>query len=183
MNNPLFLAKNMDLKSKIREIPDWPIVGVNFKDITTLLEDANTFKYVIDKMAEPFLDKKIDKIVVLDARGFLLGAPIAYNLGVGVCLVRKKGKLPFKTVEATYEKEYGQDTVVMHQDTIKPGEKVLIVDDLLATGGTLGAAIELVEKLGGEVIGVSLIVDLPFLGGSKKFEKYDLSWLVSYESE
>ena len=173
----------MDIKSKIREVPDWPIAGVNFKDITTLLEDGETFRYVIDKMIEPFKNEKIDKIVVLDARGFLLGTPMAYNLGVGVCLVRKKGKLPYKTVETSYMKEYGPDTVTMHEDTIKPGEKILIVDDLLATGGTLGASIELVEKLGGDIIGVSLIVDLPFLGGREKFEKYNLKHLVSYDPE
>lgn len=173
----------MDLKSKIREVPDWPIPGVNFKDITTLLEDGETFRYVIDKMLEPFKNQPIDKIVVLDARGFLLGTPLAYNLGVGVCLVRKKGKLPYKTVEASYMKEYGADTVCMHEDTVKPGERVLIVDDLLATGGTLGAAVELVEKLGGEIIGISVIIDLPFLGGSKKFKKYNLKCLVSYDNE
>jgi len=173
----------MDLKNKIREVPDWPIEGVNFKDITTLLEDGTTFKYVIDEMAKPFLSQKIDKVVVLDARGFILGTPIAYNFGVGVCLVRKKGKLPYKTVEATYEKEYGTDTMAMHEDTIKPGERVLIVDDLLATGGTMGAAVELVEKLGGIIIGISVIVDLPFLGGSRKFEKYNLKRLVLYENE
>jgi adenine phosphoribosyltransferase len=173
----------MDLKSKIREVPDWPISGVNFKDITTLLQDGETFRYVIDKMAEPFIEQKVDKIVVIDARGFLLGSVIAYKLGCGVCLVRKKGKLPYKTIEATYEKEYGPDTLTMHQDTIKPGEHVLIVDDLLATGGTLAAAIKLVEQLGAKIIGVSLIVDLPFLGGSRKLEKYNLHWLVSFEKE
>ena len=173
----------MDLKAKIREVPDWPIAGVNFKDITTLLEDPETFKYVIDKMFEPFKELKIDKIVVLDARGFLLGTPMAYNESIGISLVRKKGKLPYKTVETTYEKEYGPDTVTMHEDTVKPGEKVLIVDDLLATGGTLGASIELVEKLGGDIVGVSLIVDLPFLGGREKFAKYNLHSLVEYDSE
>lgn len=173
----------MNLKQKIREIPDWPIPGVNFKDITTLLQDGETFKYVIDKMTEPFLDKKIDKIVVLDARGFLLGTVIAYKLGIGICLVRKKGKLPYQTIEETYQKEYGPDTLAMHIDTIKPGEKILIVDDLLATGGTLEAAAKLVEKLGGDIIGVSLIIDLPFLGGSKKLAKYNIHHLVSYDNE
>jgi adenine phosphoribosyltransferase len=134
-------------------------------------------------MARPFVNEKIDKVVVLDARGFLLGTPIAYNIGAGVCLVRKKGKLPFKTIEATYQKEYGSDTVAMHEDTIKRGERVLIVDDLLATGGTMGAAVELVEKLEGDIVGISLIVDLPFLGGSAKFGKYNLKWLVSYNAE
>lgn len=173
----------MNLKSKIREVPNWPIPGVNFYDITTLLQDGETFRHVIDAMSVPFADEKIDKIVVLDARGFLLGTPMAYNRGIGVCLVRKKGKLPFKTVEASYMKQYGPDIVCMHEDTVKPGERVLIVDDLLATGGTLGASIELVEKLGGVIVGVSLIVDLPFLGGSKKFQKYNLKWLVSYDHE
>lgn len=173
----------MDIKSKIREVPNWPIKGVNFKDITTLLEDAETFKFVIDEMARPFAEEKIDKVVVLDARGFLLGTPIAYNIGAGVCLIRKKGKLPYKTIEATYEKEYGTDTVAMHEDTIKSGERVLIVDDLLATGGTLGAAVELVEKLGGVIAGISLIIDLPFLGGSARFKDYKLNHLVSYDNE
>ncbi|MEK7512358.1 MAG: adenine phosphoribosyltransferase [Patescibacteria group bacterium] len=173
----------MNLKSKIREVPDWPIKGVNFKDITTLLEDAETFKYVIDEMVRPFAGEKIDKVVVLDARGFLLGTPIDYNIGAGVCLVRKKGKLPYKTIEATYKKEYGPDTVAMHEDTIRPGERILIVDDLLATGGTLGAAVELVEKLNGQIVGISLIVDLPFLGGSSRFKEYNLRYLVSYDKE
>lgn len=173
----------MDLKQKIREVPDWPIKGVNFKDITTLLQDGPTFKYVIDKMTEPFIDAKIDKIVVLDARGFLLGTPIAYNLGVGVCIIRKKGKLPYKTIEESYQKEYGPDTLAIHIDTIKPGERILIVDDLLATGGTLQAATKLVERSGGEIVGVSLIIDLPFLGGSEKLTQYDIHHLVSYDSE
>jgi len=173
----------MNLKSKIREVPNWPIKGVNFKDITTLLQDKKVFKYVVDEMAKPFKDKKIDKVVAIDARGFLLATPIAYKIGAGVSLVRKKGKLPYKTIQATYQKEYGPDTVTMHNDTIKPGEKVLIVDDLLATGGTLEASIKLVEKLKGKIIGISFIVDLPFLKGSEKLKKYNLHYLVSYEKE
>ncbi|HMB26356.1 MAG TPA: adenine phosphoribosyltransferase [Patescibacteria group bacterium] len=173
----------MDLKSKIREVSDWPEKGVNFKDITTLLQDGPTFKQVIDQMIRPFSGTKIDKIAVIDARGFLLGTVIAYKLGLGVSLVRKKGKLPYKTVEAVYEKEYGSDGVAMHKDTIKAGQKILIVDDLLATGGTLGATIELVEKLKAEVVGVSLIIDLPFLGGSERLKKYNIHSLVSYDYE
>jgi len=173
----------MDLKPHIREILNWPINGVNFKDITTLLQDAKLFKYVIDEMAKPFLDKSIDKIVAIDARGFLLATPIAYKLDCGVSLVRKKGKLPYKTIEKSYQKEYGPDSLTMHQDTIQPGEKVLIVDDLLATGGTVTAAADLVEELGGKIVGMTFIIDLPFLGGSKKLQKYKLNWLVSYESE
>ncbi len=172
----------MDLKLKIREIPNWPIKGVNFKDITTLLQDGEAFKFIIDEMAKPFCDKDIDKIVVIDARGFLLGTPIAYNLGVGISLVRKKSKLPYKTIEGSFEKEYGPDTIAMHEDTIKKGEKVLIVDDLLATGGTMAATIRMIEKLGGDIVGISLIVDLPFLGGSKKLGGYNINYLISYDS-
>jgi len=173
----------MDLKQYIREIPNWPIKGVRFYDFTTLLQDKDGLKYVVDELCRPYKGKKIDKIVAIDARGFLLATPIAYKLGAGVCLVRKKGKLPYKTVKASYRKEYGLDTLIMHKDTIKSGEKVLIVDDLIATGGTMQATIKLVEKLGGNILGIVFIIDLPFLGGSKKFKKYKLHYLVSYESE
>lgn len=173
----------MDLKSKIREIPDWPKKGVSFKDITTLLQEGETFKYVIDKLIEPFLKERIDKVIAIDARGFLLASPIAYRIGSAVCLVRKKGKLPYRVIEEIYEKEYGFDVLTIHKDTIKSGEKVLIVDDLLATGGTIAATIRLVERLGGEIVGISCIIDLPFLGGSKKLEKYKLNCLVSYGKE
>lgn len=173
----------MNLKSKVREIPDWPIKGVNFKDITTLLQDGKTFRYVIKKLTEPFLKEKIDIVVAIDARGFLLATPVAYKLGCGVCLIRKKGKLPYKTLEEKYEKEYGPDVLTIHEDAINKGDKVLIVDDLLATGGTISATVKLVERLGGEIIGISFIIDLPFLGGSKKLRKYKLHWLVSYEKE
>lgn len=173
----------MDIKPFIREVPDWPIKGVSFKDITTLLQDPKLLKYVVDAMAKPFKDKKIDKIVAIDARGFLLATPIAYNFGCGVSLVRKEGKLPYKTIKESYAKEYGVDTLCMHEDTIKKGEKVLIVDDLCATGGTVDAAIKMIERLGGEIVGCSFIVDLPFLGGSGKLSNYKLNWLVSYDGE
>lgn len=173
----------MNLKSKIREIPDWPIKGVNFKDVTTLFENKDTFKYIVDKLTTPFVGKNIDKVVAIDARGFLLATPMAYKLDAGVCLVRKKGKLPYKIIKQTYQKEYGHDILTIHKDTIKPGEQVLVVDDLLATGGTMMATIKLVEKLGGKVVGVAFIIDLPFLGGSQKLKKYKLHYLVSYESE
>ena len=173
----------MDLKKHIREIPDWPQKGVNFKDITTLLEDKEIFKYVIDEMCKPYKNRKIDKIVGIDARGFLLASAMAYKLDAGVSVVRKKGKLPYKTVARDYTLEYASETIEMHEDTIKPGEKVLIVDDLVATGGTLAATSELVEEMGGEIMGISFIVDLPFLGGSKKLKKYKLNYLVSYSAE
>lgn len=173
----------MNLKNHIREIPDWPIKGVSFKDITTLLQDPATFRYVVDTMAKPFVDSNIDKVVAIDARGFILAGSIAYHLGCGVVLVRKKGKLPYQTIEESYQKEYGPDTLTMHSDSIKPGEKVLVIDDLLATGGTMLATIKMIEKLDGEVVGISLIVDLPFLGGSKALSKYNLHCLVSYDHE
>jgi len=173
----------MDLKRFIREVPDWPKEGIIFYDITTLLEDPSVFKYVVDAMSEPFRGEKIDKIVAIDARGFLLGTPIAYKFGCGVSLVRKVGKLPYKTIQESYEKEYGMDTLTMHEDTIKKGENVLVVDDLLATGGTLEATIRMVERMGGNIVGISFIVDLPFLGGSDKLSKYKLSHLVSYDGE
>ena len=173
----------MDLKPYIREVPNWPKEGIIFYDITTLLEDHSILKYIVDAMAKPFKDDRIDKIVAIDARGFLLGAAIAYNIGCGVSLVRKEGKLPYKTIKESYEKEYGVDTLTMHEDTIKKGERVLVVDDLLATGGTLEATVKMIERLGGEVAGISYIVDLPFLGGSEKMSKYKLSWLVSYDCE
>lgn len=173
----------MDLKKYIREIPDWPKPGVNFKDITTLLENREIFKYIIDKLSEPYSEQQIDKVVGIDARGFLLASAVAYKLGAGISVVRKKGKLPYKTRSRDYALEYASNTIEMHEDTIKPGEKVIVVDDLVATGGTLLATCELVAEMGGEIMGVSFIIDLPFLGGSKKLEKYKINYLVSYNSE
>lgn len=175
--------KKINLKKYIREIPDWPVRGVNFKDITTLLQNPKVFRYTIDEMCRPFLDQKINKIVAIDARGFLLAAPMAYKMNCGVSLVRKKGKLPYKTIEKQYQKEYGIDILTMHQDAIKKGDKVLIVDDLLATGGTIAATVEMVESLEGEIVGISFIIDLPFLGGSKKLKNYKLEYLIKYDSE
>lgn len=169
----------MNLKKKIREIPDWPKKGVTFYDITTLLEDSQTLQYVINQLTAPFLGNGIKKVVAIDARGFILATPIAFQLGAGVSLVRKKGKLPYQTIEESYQKEYGPDTLAMHEDTLKKGEQVLIVDDLLATGGTMAATVKLVEKAGGKIKGIAVIVDLPFLGGSKKLKKYKLHSLVS----
>lgn len=171
----------MDLKTKIREIPDWPKKGVNFKDITPLLEDKEAFNYVINKLAEPYLGQQIDKVVGIDARGFLLASAVAYKLGAGISIARKKGKLPYKTVAHDYTLEYSSNTMEMHEDTIKSGEKVVIIDDLVATGGTMEATLELVEQMGGKIEGISFIIDLPFLGGSKKIIKYQKHWLISYD--
>ena len=175
----------MDLDSKIRKVPNWPKEGILFYDITTLLEDPEAFRYVVDKMIEPFKNEKIDKIVAIDARGFLLATPIALELNVGVCLVRKKGKLPYKTIEASYQKEYGPDTITMNEDTIKPGEKVLIVDDLLATGGTMLATVDLIKQLGGEIVGIDLIINLSFLSGLAKLKErgLDVHYLIEYDNE
>jgi adenine phosphoribosyltransferase len=173
----------MDLKKYIREIPNWPKAGVNFKDITTLVEDRQVFKYVIDKLCEPYENESIDKVVGIDARGFLLAGAMAYKLGAGVSIVRKKGKLPSRTKSRDYTLEYASETIEMHEDTIQPGEKVVIVDDLVATGETLLATCALVEEAGGEIVGISYIIDLPYLGGSGKLKKYKLNYLVSYDSE
>lgn len=174
----------MNLKKYIREIPDWPKKGVNFKDITTLLEEPVVFQYVIDKLGEPYSKIKIDKVVGIDARGFLLAGAIAYKLKAGVSIARKNGKLPYQTLSKEYSLEYASEVMEMHRGTIKKNEKVLIVDDLIATGGTLTAAGELILEMGGEIVGVAAIIELPFLGGSKKLrEKYRVDCLVSYDSE
>lgn len=172
----------MDLKKYIRQIPDWPQKGVNFKDITTLLENKEVFKYVVDKLSEPYTDKGIDKVVGIDALGFLLASAMAYKLGAGISIIRKKGKLPHNTRSRDYSLEYGLDSIEMHEDTVKAGERVVVVDDVVATGGTLLAACEIVEELGGEIVGIGCMIDLPFLGGSRKLEKYRFNYLMSYES-
>ncbi|MFA5932597.1 MAG: adenine phosphoribosyltransferase [Microgenomates group bacterium] len=173
----------MDIKTFIREVPNWPIKGVNFKDITTLLQNPIVFKHVINKLAKPYLKTKVDKVVGIDARGFLFAAPVAFKIGSGLCLVRKKGKLPYNTIEQNFSKEYGLDVLAIHKDTIKKNDKVIIVDDLLATGGTLLAACKLVEKLGGKIVGINVVIDLPFLGGSQKLKKYKVNSLIQYETE
>ncbi len=170
----------MDFKSKIKEIPDWPQPGVNFKDITPLLEDPAVFKEVIDKLAEPWLGEKIDKVAAIDARGFLLASAVAYKLNAGVALVRKKGKLPRPTVSQEYTLEYASNVIEMHDDAIKPGEKVLIIDDVLATGGTAKATVDLIQKLGGEIIGLGFLINLKFLKGEKQLEGHKICSLVEY---
>lgn len=154
----------------IRNIPDFPKPGVQFKDLTTLWKDPDAFRESIDLLFERYREKGITKIVGAEARGFIVGSPLAYRLRAGFVPVRKKGKLPFKQVEATYELEYGTDTLTMHQDAIAEGDTVLIVDDLLATGGTLKAMIELVHKLAGDIIEAAFLVELEFLGGRKEIQ-------------
>lgn len=170
------LNVNQYLKDHIRTVPDWPAPGVQFRDITPLLQDAKVFRVLIDAFVHRYMDASLrpDVVAGLDARGFILGAVIAYELNVGFIPIRKKGKLPFTTVEETYELEYGSATVELHSDAVKTGDKVLLVDDLIATGGTMMAGKKLLEKLGATVMEGAAIVDLPELGGSQKLRSAGL---------
>ncbi len=159
---------------------DWPKEGILFKDITTLMDNGKAFKYATDQIVEYARDKKVDLVVGPEARGFIIGCPVAYALEAGFVPVRKEGKLPRETVKVQYGLEYGQDVLTMHKDAIKPGQRVLIADDLLATGGTIEASIKLVEELGGIVAGIAFLIELTELEGRKKLEGYDLLTLLSY---
>lgn len=170
----------MDLASKIREIPDFPKPGIRFKDITTLLQDPEAFKQALDEMEATVKNQRIDIVVGIESRGFIFGAPLADRLGVGFVLVRKLGKLPGPTIHAEYALEYGTNTIEMHRDAIQPGQRVMIVDDLLATGGTVEATAQLVEELGGEVAMLCFLIELKFLNGREKLPKYDIVTLIKY---
>lgn len=170
----------MELASLIRDVPDFPIDGILFKDITTLIRNEDAFREAIDWMVDQFSGTKIDRIVAIEARGYIFGAPLAYKLGAGFAPIRKPGKLPAKTVSESYELEYGTNTLEMHADGIEPGQHVLVVDDLLATGGSARAAINLVERLGGSVAGAIFLVELDFLHGREKLEGYDVRSLIHY---
>lgn len=170
------------IKSNIREIPDWPEKGVSFKDITPLLQDKDIFSKLIDELAKPYIGKKIDKIVGIDARGFILAAGLAYKLKTGLAIVRKKGKLPFKTISKKYSLEYASNILEMHEDSILPGEKVVIADDVLATGGTMKATIDLVKKLKGKIIGIDFLIELDYLNGRKKIKGHKIRSLAKYDS-
>ncbi|MGH4119804.1 adenine phosphoribosyltransferase [Clostridium sp.] len=171
----------MDLKKHIRIIEDFPKKGISFKDIATLLQDGEALKYTIDAMAEYLKDKEIDIIVGPEARGFLFGVPVAYALGAGFVPVRKPGKLPYDTLQVEYDLEYGSDRLEIHKDAIKPGQKVAIVDDLLATGGTVAAVTKLVEQMGGEVVSLNFVIQLTELNGKDKLKGYDIMSLVKYD--
>jgi adenine phosphoribosyltransferase len=158
------------IKEKIRAIPDYPKPGIMFRDITTLLQDARGFRKTVDEMVQPLAGTRIDKVVGIEARGFILGGAIAHQLSTGFVPVRKRGKLPWKTLSQEYQLEYGTDSMEIHIDAIQPNENILIVDDLIATGGTAEAAIKLIRAHKGNVVGCSFIVDLPELGGRKKLE-------------
>jgi len=157
-----------DLKNIIRDIPDLPKKGIIFKDITTLLADAKSFQRMVDSIANRYVGQRIDKVVGVEARGFIIGAALAYKLGAGIVLVRKPGKLPSATFKKTYDLEYGTDTLEMHTDAIKKGERILIADDLLATGGTMGAVVDMVNSMGGEIVECCFMAELEFLNGRKK---------------
>jgi adenine phosphoribosyltransferase len=168
------------LKKLIREVPDFPKPGINFYDITTLLKDENGFKQTIDGLANQFKGEKIDTMIGVESRGFIFAAPLAYQLGAGFVPVRKPKKLPAEKVSVSYDLEYGQDTLEMHKDAVGEGHRVLIVDDLLATGGTARAVVDLVEGLGGIVVGLSFVIELNFLNGRAKFEGHNVKSLLSY---
>ena len=170
----------MDLAKMIRDVPDFPKEGILFKDITTLIKDPRAFKEAIDRLADHYGQQHIDLVVAVEARGYILGAPIAYKLGAGFVPVRKKGKLPAETVREEYELEYGTDSVEMHCDAIQPGQKVLIVDDLIATGGSAAATTRLVERLGGEVVGIAFLIELTFLRGMEKLKGYDVFTMIEF---
>ncbi len=170
----------MNLKDFIKDVPDYPKPGIIFKDITPLLGDKDAFVFVINNFAERFADKKIDAVVGIDARGFLLAAPVAYKLGAGLAIVRKPGKLPRKTICEDYTLEYAANTLEMHEDAISPGQNVLIVDDVLATGGTMEATVKMVRKLGGNIVGIGFLMELGFLNGRDKLKDFEIFSLISY---
>jgi len=172
-----------DLKKLIRSVKDYPKKGVVFRDITTLLKNGKAFKKAVDQLYKKYEGKKIDLVVAVESRGFILGGALANRLGVGFVPVRKFGKLPADRIEQKYDLEYGTDSLEIHKDAVKKGQKVLIVDDLLATGGTLQAACKLVEKLGGNVVGILVLIELSFLKGREKLQNYELFSLIKYARE
>jgi adenine phosphoribosyltransferase len=170
-----------ELRAKIRDIKDFPTEGILFKDITTLLKDGPAFRAVVDMLASEYGKQRIDVVVGIESRGFIFGGAVAHQLGAGFVPVRKLGKLPGKTIEVEYELEYGRDALAVHEDAIKAGQRVLAVDDLLATGGTMAATLRLVEQLGGKVIGVAFMIELRFLKGREKLKNYPLHSLIVYD--
>jgi adenine phosphoribosyltransferase len=173
----------MDLKSQIRNVKDFPKTGIMFRDITTLLKNPEALNFTVNQLLDFTVDKKIDKVVGIESRGFIFGSVLAYKLNCGFIPVRKPGKLPSEKVSISYQLEYGEDKLEIHKDAIQPGEKILVHDDLLATGGTTKAVCKLIEQLGGEVVQVSFIVELTFLRGRDKLINYDVRSIVSYENE
>jgi adenine phosphoribosyltransferase len=177
------VAFENDLKAAIRTIPDYPKPGILFRDITTLLGDARAFRRAVDELVQPWAGSKIDKVAGIEARGFILGGAVAHQVSAGFVPLRKKGKLPYKAVRIAYSLEYGIDEMEMHEDAIAPGERVILVDDLVATGGTAEAAVKLLKQIGANVLAACFIIDLPDLGGAEKIRKLDVPvrTLVSFE--
>jgi adenine phosphoribosyltransferase len=172
-----------ELKDRIRNVPDFPIKGIIFRDITTLVKDPEAFRYVVDRFFERYNDKRIDQVVGIEARGFIFGGALAHRLGCGFVPARKLGKLPAETIEESYELEYGRTSLQLHTDSIQAGQRVVIVDDLLATGGTLRATANMVERLGGEIIEIAVVVELSFLNGREKLRNYNFYSMIQYDSE
>jgi adenine phosphoribosyltransferase len=173
----------MDLKACIRSIPDFPTPGINFRDITTLLKEPEALRAAVEGLVEPFEGEQIDQVVAAEARGFILGGAVACRLGAGFVPIRKPGKLPAETIEKSYELEYGTDSLAMHRDGVRPGDRVLVVDDLLATGGTVRACCEMVEELGAEVVACAFLIELSSLGGRGKLAGRRVFSLIDYPSE
>ena len=169
------------LRSKIRDIKDFPTEGILFRDITTLLKDGPAWASVIDLLAASYKEAGVEVVVGVESRGFIFGGAVAHQLGAGFVPVRKRGKLPARTIEEEYELEYGRDVLAIHEDAIRPGQRVLAVDDLLATGGTMSATLKLVERLGGSVVGAAFLIELAFLRGRERLKGYALESLITYE--
>lgn len=172
----------MNLKDYVSEVPNWPKDGVSFKDITTIMDSGEAYKYATDQIVDFAKEKEVDIIVGPEARGFIIGCPVAYSMGIGFAPVRKDGKLPREVIKYEYDLEYGSNVLTMHRDAIKPGQRVLITDDLLATGGTIVATIKLIEELGGIVVGIAFLIELKYLNGMEKLKEYDTISLISYDS-
>jgi adenine phosphoribosyltransferase len=170
----------MDLRSKIRNVPDFPVKGIQFKDITTLLKDKEAYRYCIDQITQHCKDLNIDYIAGIEARGFIIGAPVAYNLQVGFLPIRKKGRLPYEVESISYQLEYGENVLEIHRDAFQKGNRIMVIDDLLATGGTTLAVFKLIEKLKGEVVGADFIIELEMLKGREKLKGYEIFSLVKY---
>ena len=170
-----------DLATRIRDIPDFPKPGILFKDITTLLKDGDSFKAAVDGLLERIGTREIDVVVGMESRGFIFGGALAHELKAGFVPVRKRGKLPGPTIEEEYELEYGRDVLAIHEDAIQPGQTVLVVDDLLATGGTMAATLRLVERLGGKVVGAAFLIELGFLKGRDRLRGYPIEALIRYD--
>jgi adenine phosphoribosyltransferase len=169
-----------ELRQRIRDIPDFPKAGILFRDITPLLSDGRAFRQAIDSIGERYLDRQVDVVVGVEARGFIMGSALAYKLGAGNVLVRKEGKLPYRTNRTTYALEYGTDTLEIHQDAIRPGQRVVVADDLLATGGTVAAATELVRQLGGEIVELAFLIELTPLKGRDRLKGLPVFSLIQY---